>query len=826
MLDMAIDLPLDLVLGALPFVFLVLAGLAARRRGAGVRPWREAALLGAVVMGVWCVVGTEGLSQARMLSRWPIAAWWAIGCGAAGVVVVRRGLGIRAIVPDGEGSKPARDPLAIAYIALAAVIVVWSIALGAITPPNNSDTMAYHLPRQIYWLEQGSVEHFPATILRQITTPPFSEFVGVNLMAMTGSDALHNLVQGVAFALCVCGASLIARELGARARGQGFAALATASMPATLMQASTPKNDVLIGLWSLILLLYAVRVMRDGSWMRGEGEKRSWGLGLSCVVGATLGLSILTKGTGPIMAMPLCGAIGIAMLARAGRRAIAPGALMIVIACALNAGPWSRNLELYGRPMGPPDNEGGLGVTNESHAPALIASVFVRSVAQHMGTPWTGANDAIVEGVEAIHRAIGVEMNEPRVTYHASPPFVVEWRASNEDLCGAPAHLFLACVVCGWLVIATVKRRAPWWVLVSVAMPLVMFGAVCLLLKAQVWNTRLHIPVGCVLGAVSGAMIGTRKSASGWGRMPGTLIAVLICVVAAPSLLTNGRRALFGPVRVLEVPYQDRAYLGNGKVEGLRKHVDELVEAIREAKPRSIGVATGMSSAHEYLLLRALKRAGIGVPVMAFNAPYGTREPKDRPAPDVVVWVVYRGGALQDRASGEWYMMRRKFGVYTMLTPGVPDWDKDDPFPPQLVSIDDRFRGWTLVEGLGDAEGPYPKLELPSVRWGIGAETRVLVESIGRERQLVMTCRGNGSQGQGVEIWLGARLLSTHLFKDGKTFQTIRVSLGMVREQQELRIKYLGKPLIAQRDGRELSVLYTSLVVGRPIEQTSGRKDK
>ena len=70
---------------------------------------------------------------------------------------------------------------------------------------------------------------------------------------------------------------------------------------------------------------------------------------------------------------------------------------------------------------------------------------------------------------------------------------------------------------------------------------------------------------------------------------------------------------------------------------------------------------------------------------------------------------------------------------------------------------------------------------------------------------------------------MGDVMLASRVFKDGKTFETIRVPLGVVTGTHEVRIRYLGNPLVGRRDGRSLSVLYSSLVVGRPIERTPAR---
>jgi hypothetical protein len=795
----------EIALGALPGLFLVLATVAARRLDPGDRLWRRAMLIGMVLTAAWCVIGTEALGAMRLLSRWPILLWWAAPAAVMGAwtIATRHSDSHRAQIPTER-----LDAWGLAFRCMTIGLLAMCFVLGALTPPNNWDSLIYHLPRQVYWLQQGSVEHFPATLLRTVVMPPLTEYMGLHLLALTSVDAWHNLVQCVALTGVAAGGSMVAQEMGTGRRGQAFAGLASVSMPTALMQAASPKNDVMVALWAMVLLVCAIRVLREGR----------CGVGRSVLIGATLGLILLTKGSGPIVAFPMCATIGVTLLARRRARAIGPGLVMLALALAPNAPSWNRNLELFGRPLGPPDHDGGFAVTNESHDPRLIASVIVRSIAQHVDIPVSGVSDGIDGAVRALHAWAGLEVDEPRTTYHASPPFGMAWRGTNGDTAGGPAHLILAVVLPVFVAMRARRRRwaQTWQTAVVVAMPYAMFLLMCVLLKWQVWNTRLHVPIACVLGAVSSAFIGE-------SRRGGPLMALLMLLGAAPAILMNEKRALIGDGALYRYGYQDRMYLGAGEVRVEASRTAEMAAAVRGLGPRSIGFMFGIASWREYPALRSLRRAGVSAPVWAFNAPFGPREPDERPAPDVLIFASYRGGDLIDRVTGQWYALRHRIGEYWIFVPAEPTSADLDPYPPALVSITDRFRGWTLVEGLGHAEGPYPKMGLPSVRWGLGARTVLRVNGVGRDLEVVMTCRGNGMPGQGVEVWLGDRLVMTHQFGPGNAFETIRVPLGVVRGRREVRIRYLIEPLRTTSDGRALAVLYSSLVVTRKSEIDSPR---
>src|SRR6185503_8809535 len=79
----------------------------------------------------------------------------------------------------------------------------------------------------------------------------------------------------------------------------------------------------------------------------------------------------------------------------------------------------SRNIQLYGSPIGPNMDGPNPNFTysNRAFGPRELVSNMVRNIAVQLSTPWQPVNDAIVEKVVQIHSTLGIEPSDEDITF-------------------------------------------------------------------------------------------------------------------------------------------------------------------------------------------------------------------------------------------------------------------------------------------------------------------------------------------------------------------------------------------------------------------------
>src|SRR5206468_56849 len=133
---------------------------------------------------------------------------------------------------------------------------------------------------------------FPTSYFNQVMLQPLAEYLMLHTYLLTGGDRFINLIACCAFAGCIVGVSAIAQAMGLTARAQAFAALFCATLPNAILQASGAKNDMLLSLWMVCAVYFAVR--REAMWL-----------------GFAVGLALATKGTAYLFLPPTLLALGV-----------------------------------------------------------------------------------------------------------------------------------------------------------------------------------------------------------------------------------------------------------------------------------------------------------------------------------------------------------------------------------------------------------------------------------------------------------------------------------------------------------------------------------
>jgi 4-amino-4-deoxy-L-arabinose transferase-like glycosyltransferase len=253
---------------------------------------------------------------------------------------------------DGEvkkdsSSSPGRYVIPKGILMVFFIIILISalvnLFLCLYVPPNNVDSMTYHMSRVGYWHQYGSLHHYYTHKWTQNVLPPNAEILILWTVTFLKSDLLANMIQWIAY--CGIGLTiyLIARILGQSQRTSILASLIYLSLPITILESSTTQNDLLVTFFTLNFFYF---------FHSGLRQKKQRKLFLS---GMAIGLAVGAKYT-IFYILPALGIASLILL-----RIYRAKTFLYVRWCVfclvgilmLGSYNYFQNLKTYGNPMGP-----------------------------------------------------------------------------------------------------------------------------------------------------------------------------------------------------------------------------------------------------------------------------------------------------------------------------------------------------------------------------------------------------------------------------------------------------------------------------------------
>jgi len=189
---------------------------------------------------------TWALSPLRLVTRAGVGVTEALLLAAAATLWWRRG---RPGLGLGRAAAAARrvgsDPVTAVFVLLTVVLLAYELLLVATAPPNNWDSLTYHLARTAAWYHHHGIYEIPNVPSPNFNEfPPLAEQQVLYVFVATGHGGLFALPQYLAELALLVATYLAARRLrfGFAAAVRASALLATFSFVA--LQATTAQNDL------------------------------------------------------------------------------------------------------------------------------------------------------------------------------------------------------------------------------------------------------------------------------------------------------------------------------------------------------------------------------------------------------------------------------------------------------------------------------------------------------------------------------------------------------------------------------------------------------
>jgi hypothetical protein len=506
--------------------------------------WRRAALASAIFCAACVDAITEISSAANLVTRSAVAIFWSLTCL---LTLVYYGLAKRRISPPAQSAGAHREHLdRVTQLLLAGMgIIVLLVGITAVVAaPDTWDAMEYHLPRTIMWMSNHNVRFFPTPDYCQLIYGAWSEYAMMHTELLWGSDRFVNIVEWLSLLGSLIAVSLIARRLGAGPRGQVLAAVACATIPEGILEATGPMNTYVVSFWIACTVFFLMDWNDQPSWFN------------TVCVGLAAGLAVFTKGTAYVLLPFLVLACWLMGTHRTRILFVKRSAAFLLLIFALNAPQYLRSYQFSGSPLGVP-----LPV-KYPRTELVMAHVTVRGTAAnvlrnislHLCTPSRSLNSRTENFIRRGIRLLGVNPDDPNQVW-IGLPFHMNHFSSNEIIAGNPLHLILLLVSVGlllWRPKEGIRRR---WALLYAAGIVASFVFFCALLRWQMWSSRYHLPL-FVLGS---ALIGLALERY-FPRSLANTIAVLLLLLGTFFALTNRSRSLIPWSRVDDV-YHPRAEL-------------------------------------------------------------------------------------------------------------------------------------------------------------------------------------------------------------------------------------------------------------------------
>ncbi|MEG4346040.1 hypothetical protein QUB70_22565 [Microcoleus sp. A003_D6] len=382
--------------------------------------WRNAILSAAIVGGVIVALSTEFFSLFRLLTfEWVFGLWL-----VADILLLIFYLKFQSVQPIFEKNQDEKFPSFLVGLLGGVLFIFAAVGLIAVVaPPNNWDSMTYHMSRVVHWMQNRSVEHYPTSYVPQLYHPPWAEFAIMHFQILSGGDRFANLVQWLSMVGSAIAVSLIAKQLGANVRGQVFAAVFAATLPMGILQGSSTQNDYAVCFWVVCFVSCGLA----GGMSPGITGFNTF------KIGASLGLAILTKTTAYIFCLPSIIWFIVGGIKCFRGKMLRPILIIAAVTLVLNIGHFWRNYDLFGYAIGSPQDFTKEYKIEVFTLPNFLSNV-IRNLGMQAGTRISRINGAIAGVINILHRILGVATNDPRITWPPGQVFAIATPSFNRPL--------------------------------------------------------------------------------------------------------------------------------------------------------------------------------------------------------------------------------------------------------------------------------------------------------------------------------------------------------------------------------------------------------
>ena len=374
------------------------------------------------------------------------------------------------------------------------LIILPLLLLAIFIPPNNWDSMAYHLPRVEHWIQNKNIYPYPTNIVRQVLTSPLSEYIIANFQILSSTDAFSNLVQFSSFIFILFSGTLIFSLLKIGMKGQLFLLLALISIPMMLFQATTTQTDLLASFFFLSFILFALLLIQSDDNFTTN----------FIFLALSLTLGILTKYHIAIFAAPIVVYLLFDILKKKNNKNTIFAILFSVLTIAVILAPlFARNIYFFGSITGKDLFDENETIVNNTNSIQNMLSNNLKHIVDFISLPINSYNNLLFTLNHTLHHIIDISENSLGNNW-AGEPFTVN-NYLNEDTAGSIIHAAL--IILSLYLVFKSKHKTK--LLLLLAYCFIAFSLYGLLFRYTPFDIRLLLPVLILLIIISTYIIFT-----------------------------------------------------------------------------------------------------------------------------------------------------------------------------------------------------------------------------------------------------------------------------------------------------------------------------
>jgi len=356
--------------------------------------------------------------------------------------------------------------------------------LAVFIPPNNWDSLAYHLPRIEHWIQNKNIFPYPTNLIRQIVTPPMSEYILLQLRMLSGNDWYLNLLQYFSFIGVLLLATQILSNLKINYKGQLLVYFTLISLPLIIFQATTTQTDLLASFYLLSFVLFSLQFVR---------EERKQTITIFYLA-LSLCLGILTKYTVAIYALPFIVyliyfvLVNVLLEPKAKLKLIASTLVIAIVLSSIIIVPFLlSNQQAFGSLTG--NEYFSASMSNSKLSLQYTISNVLKNIADFISVPVNAFNNILFSVLNKAHTIIGISVNEKGANWN-NMDFIIN-NHINEDSAGSLLH-FLIVIASIVLLFNLKSKKNILLYLGGLFLTLIIYSSI---FRYSPWNNRLFLPL-------------------------------------------------------------------------------------------------------------------------------------------------------------------------------------------------------------------------------------------------------------------------------------------------------------------------------------------